>query len=401
MKNIAICGLYFDQNYGDAVICQSTLFIIKHLLADQVDSINIEIVDLRARSQLDSSYALNDRTMKSFLRRFLGPCIRAVPFSRQIHYELRRERRIKLFFEEKFSKADLILFGGGSLIKFRQQDLYLLVNSAISVASKLRIPVVLHAVGVEGYSEYDLRCRMLKKALTNPVVKSITTRDDLNTLNESYLRQTPWIHRGQTSDSAVWASEVYGVSKKASDTIGIGIIRNKIFREYGHRITDKDLLEMYRQLIDELKNRGFNCVLFTNGSRADLKSALKVQAQVKDIDLIHPKSPRELVETIACFKGIIAARLHANIIAYSLDVPSVGLIWNSKLHEFGHSIGCPERFIDTSDFGNPCVIADTLCCAISKGYDTKTRERVRELTWQTLSDQLQHVASAISRNAGC
>lgn len=44
-----------------------------------------------------------------------------------------------------------------------------------------------------------------------------------------------------------------------------------------------------------------------------------------------PKNGQELVNLIANFTFVIANRLHAQIIAYSLDIPTFGILWDEKV----------------------------------------------------------------------
>ena len=60
----------------------------------------------------------------------------------------------------------------------------------------------------------------------------------------------------------------------------------------------------------------------------------------------RPAEGAELVRIISDYKGIIATRLHTNIIAYSMGCPSIGLVWNDKLAQWGAGIGHPERFVE-------------------------------------------------------
>lgn len=197
-------------------------------------------------------------------------------------------------------------------------------------AQERNIPVYFSGVGVEGYDENDERCQMLKKALRYPCIKGISVRDDLDTLKTCYLEglDTPCY---RVCDPAVHTKTVYGISKSTdSNIIGIGVIRSRIFEDYGISGIDADKqLNLWCSLIRELENRGYDWKLFVNGLKSDFDFALKCwtpgKRRGKDRYLVpRPTESRELVETIASFRGVVACRMHANIIAYSLGIPSVG-----------------------------------------------------------------------------
>lgn len=66
------------------------------------------------------------------------------------------------------SAADLIVFDGGGIIKFKREKFYFYIARILEKAQERNIPVYFSGVGVEGYDETDERCQMLKKALRYP-----------------------------------------------------------------------------------------------------------------------------------------------------------------------------------------------------------------------------------------
>lgn len=62
----------------------------------------------------------------------------------------------------------------------------------------------------------------------------------------------------------------------------------------------------------------------------------------------RPKSVDELVNIISSFDAAVVTRLHSSIIAYSFDIPTIGLVWNNKQLMFGKAIKHSERFIEES-----------------------------------------------------
>ena len=62
------------------------------------------------------------------------------------------------------SAADLIVFDGGGIIKFKREKFYFYIAHILEKAQERNIPVYFSGVGVEGYDETDERCQMLKKS---------------------------------------------------------------------------------------------------------------------------------------------------------------------------------------------------------------------------------------------
>ncbi|MDY5478597.1 MAG: polysaccharide pyruvyl transferase family protein [Enterocloster clostridioformis] len=253
---------------------------------------------------------------------------------------------------EYVKNADVVIFAGGGLIKYRREKFYQYVPDIIRIASENNIPVFINCTGVEGYDERDERCRRLKIAVNDACVKGITVRDDYQTFIKHYLEtEKEWI--GQVPDPAAFCSEVYGISGNPNtDKIGLGIARDGLFFDYGHQnITREFLLDFWKQVIFRLEELGYQWEIFNNGLHSDYEFGLDVleYAGVENKKYFIRKRPAEgaeLVRIISDYKGIIATRLHTNIIAYSMGCPSIGLVWNDKLAQWGAGIGHPERFVE-------------------------------------------------------
>ena len=86
--------------------------------------------------------------------------------------------------------------------------------------------------------------------------------------------------------------------------------------------------------------------------------------------------PRELVAQISGFRAIVAHRLHASIIAYSLGIPSVGLVWDKKVRAFGIMTGRERFFIDPTAV-TPDHVFETLEEAMSIGLELENLKRLK------------------------
>lgn len=274
---------------------------------------------------------------------------------------------------ELVKTADLIVFAGGGLMKFKQEHFHEYVPDLLECAQQYDIPVYFNSIGVEGYDGADERCQRLARSLNYSCVKGISVRDDLQTLRRDYLQEGDRFV-GATIDTAVFTPQVYGIQKKeCSDCIGLGIVRWRIFEDYGlAHITREFQLAMWKGIAQELEARGYRWKLFVNGLKSDYDFAVEVleymgeASRAGQLLVQRPVESRELVEAIASFAGVVACRMHANIIAYSLGIPSVGLVWNDKMTFWGERIGCPQRFLDSGQF-EPRRIVDCLVQSIAEG----------------------------------
>ena len=293
-KKILLVRL-INRNYGDTVIADNTAFLIRKALGSRAVILDY---DLRSRDVF------------------------------QVRY------------------CDAVIFAGGGLIKFRGEDFEQYISGLIEAAEEAHVPVFFNAVGVEGFDEENAACMALIKAINSPCVKGISVRDDTKTLIDSYLQTD--IRVRSVVDSAVWSDKTYKNIKPQKDGyIGIGIAREMLFADYGHSDIDGQYLAAYWcELIRRLEEKGFKWKIFTNGLNSDEEFAEKILAAVGHGEKVpQPMSSDELIETIASFDGVIAQRMHSCIIAYSLGIPAVGLVWNDKMRFWGERIGCAHRFV--------------------------------------------------------
>lgn len=231
----------------------------------------------------------------------------------------------------------------------------------------------MNGVGVEGYEEDDERCQELKKVLNFSCVKGITVRDDIETLMEKYIVENKeWTYK--VLDPAVFSSKVYQCTRnRSSQTIGLGVAREGFFFDYGHLEMTKEFeFSFWKSLAQEIEKIGYKWKIFTNGLYADYKYAedllsyMGLQNQKETYLEKRPTEGKELANIISEFKAIVAPRLHSNILAFSMGVPSIGLVYNDKLKFFGKRINHEERFVEVKNMNVPFVI-QRLLKAIKEG----------------------------------
>ena len=328
---IILCGLMKGKNYGDVVISDCVKFLIKKFAKEmELDNIKVSTLDIRRQKDKKS---LN-----------------------------------------RIRNCDGVIFPGGGFIKFRQENLPPYMDSILSRAEHYGIPVAFNAVGVEGYDAEDEQCMLLKNMLHRKCVRYITSRDFSEELNSKYLDDMP-LKSVRVSDPAVFAGEVYKIKRnKDSDVVGLGVAREGIFEDYGLPVSKAQLLDIWKNISEELHHRGIKYKFFTNGLKRDedfldeLLAYLGKAEEREKYAVSAPESAKELVRNISAFSSIIACRMHASIIAFSLDIPAVGFVWNDKITAFAESIGCADRFFTYEKLTNAKLIADTLQRAQQEGY---------------------------------
>ena len=355
MSSVCFAGLQSDTNLGDLVIFASTEGLYKRALSEN-NNISFNRLDLLYKN-------------KSIVIKGVRKIVRILDRFSLLDGQRFEINLLKKHYKAQIHNIGLFVVVGGGLIKYKYQNFHLMLTALIEVAEELNVPLVINAAGVEGYSAEDARCQLLKNSLNKNIVKSITTRDDIETLNQGYLRNNQ-THRAKVADPAVYSDEMYQQKKKTSNVYGIGLVRGGIFLDNERDFKPTEIAHFYAELILEMEKRNLNYQLFTNGFSADSELVELIEKNIggKNLNVIEPQKDGDLIKTISAFKGVVAARLHANIISYALNIPSIGLVWNDKLALFGKDIGYPERFFEHHEL-NAEKVVDALVLATEQGYE--------------------------------
>lgn len=302
---------------------------------------------------------------------------------------------------EAISTSDLIIFGGAPLFNYTYQNFYLRTIKTLELAQEYGVPVIFSSIGVENFDPSNKKCIALKKALSLPVVRQITTRDDIESL-EKYVEGTD-IPVAHVADPAVLADIVYRKKPEASPVpkpppsvpvrakrkvkrilrriatrgqhgnstpksavsssssplptppvpkpkrIGLVLTRAGIFADNGIEFSESDQRRFWLDTMDMLENRGYDFKLFTTGHFSDevfLDSLIKDKGIPASKAAVTVNTPDELLKELRACDGVIAYRLHASITSFALGVPSVGLSWNFKVPYFYESVGHADRAIE-------------------------------------------------------
>ena len=375
-SRLVLAGLYNDKNLGDPIIAYSTEWLITNNLPQKENIIHLSLFP--QQPFMYRAYA--------YLKRKLGLSTR----------EMELRRKLSHYYKRQIQPHDFIIFVGGGLIKYKYQDFHIAISELLKVAEQKKAKVVFNSLGVEGYDENSPQCQMLKQAiqqaLRSKTLIYFTTRDDIDTLKTKYLDNTPSIPCMRVADPAVWCADAYNIApKKNNNSIGIGIIREHIFIDNDIPYTTDQLTQLYINIIKELIHQKEKISLFTNGQAHDNVFALQIQKMLQEqnihCNLQIPQTPHELINMISQYKGIISARLHSCIIAYSLGIPAIGLVWNDKLTLFGKNIEAEDYFISHDKFSAEYIIQQ-FRQALAHKYPEATKVQFR----QTIKDSIKDIA---------
>jgi len=251
---------------------------------------------------------------------------------------------------EAISKVDVLVFGGSPLFNYAYQDFYLRTIKTLQISHEFGVPAILSSIGVEAFDGENPKAIALREALALPVVRQITTRDDLASLEQFVAGTDTPI--ALVSDPAVYTDVVVPrkpAAAREKKRIGLMVTRAGIFKDNQIPFTAKKQRAFWQDVIVELTARGYDYRLFTTGHFADevlLDLMMREDGIPAKKVALTVNSPEELRAQLAMCDGVIAYRLHASVAAFAYGIPAIGLSWNPKVTSFFEGIGYPERALE-------------------------------------------------------
>lgn len=295
--------------------------------------------------------------------------------------------RFGKYYKTLLKNVDGIVCAVG-MLKYSTQNHSYLYELLCSTAQIYSIPVIFCGQSVEKFHKEDWRCRQLRHALNYPVVKAIATRDGnsgIKKLRRYVKRNIPVAGVG---DLALWIPDYYNIEKKSGRVIGVGLVRGNIYQDYmpESNINECRLMNIYRDIVYELERRGFEWVFFCNGIKQDYNFGRQLlkKMNLPDNKLLRiPNCANELINDIAGFKGVIGARFHACMVSFSIGIPFIGMVWDSKFSGVGKMMGIEEQFVEAEDLNGEYMV-NLLENVLKKGTENRWRELYKMKTQDIL-----------------
>jgi len=392
---IAICGEVYSPNLGDGVIAHSLAWLFNYVNSKA----DISFLDFEARTNYNISSDIissSSNVFRVFHRKFSNfSSYRKIMFA--LRWYLYKRKKLNAFWRKEIIDTDLVVIGGGQLLMDNDLVFPFKIHQLVATAANLDKSIVFYGCGVGSHwSSYGLS--LIRSALLNKNVQGIYLRDygSCCALKKICPEIRSKIHL--TIDPALFASEAFKIaSPKQSYVIGLGLASPMVLQR--HSFEDKKYLhkEVVKQfwidLVSYLRARHNKVIFFTNGAIEDQKFAQEVISNINENErfsatlLPRPLKPETLVDYISNCNAIVAHRLHANIIAYSLDKPFVALGWDKKVLDFGKMVGLSEFFVEPSNL-NSELVYERLERGIVSEKDITIKDELKKMSIQYISNIL-------------
>lgn len=343
MKRIAIFGLPFSPNLGDALIAEC---LRREIQAQFPDTI-VTNFDLLGRTSQPKRLWLRRWILRALL--LLPSAIR--PWVVYAVLWLQTPSRTMEFLRN----IDFAIIGGGQLLRDNSLFVPLLLHHLTRRLQHYKKPYAIFSCGVSpGWSRKATQ--LFHEALTNPYNRLTAIRDphSLDLLS----RLLPQIPATLAPDPAFLCSSESRIPNPDSRSIGLGLISPHILQYYGDHWTRSELHRFESHCVNlalTLAREDYDVTLFTDGSPEDHAFAERVycvvrnRADATDLQRIHLAArctiTRDLIALISRMDALIAYRMHAHIVAFAHSIPSVILGWDSKLAGFVTLAHASARYI--------------------------------------------------------
>lgn len=379
-----IVSAIYSDNLGDGVLALSA----EHLM-EKIPGVSVAHLDISGRNgwtaEVDESgsevVAKSGLVKRIFYRlpsvaRYLATLVAWF-----LIFKPRLRRQIDQVAEKGI---DHVVIAGGQLISDIYWNFPLKLSFIVSWAERNNIRVSFLAVGVS--SDFSpIGRKLFAKALTSDVVNTVGVRDQLSLTN---LEGNFDVSGVLVPDAGLWSKDCFGSDVSASTVVGLGISSpEELGLHASLGVSSPTYKAFWHEVVGLLTSKGYSVALFSNGSADDegyknsffselihSESGRGLVTNVK-----RPLVPQELCSIIASFNGIISHRLHANIIANSYCIPSVGLKWDKKLESYFQLLGQEGLCLDMT---SPAAVVEALEQAMAVPVDIESIDHLKN---QTLS----------------
>lgn len=276
---------------------------------------------------------------------------------------------------------DVAIITGGALI---QDTFAVYLDAIMKLLKRNNIPVIFNAVGV-GRKSWITK-RILIRMLKRDNISGFSCRCLPERFDEIIPKERTKVI--SSYDIAVFCGDAFDLSSEKNYTVGLGIMNFS-------RFSQQQLIDFWVDVIHDLDERGVGWKVFTTGSPEDGALAVKI---IKNIyaenyrnKIVIPANVEELITIIHSFDRILSFRLHSHIIAYALRIPSVGIVWDSKVSDFFNKINRGDSIFDITDPTDKIISSLIAQEPISSEELLKVKEHASSVFFTLLNKALKRI----------
>jgi polysaccharide pyruvyl transferase WcaK-like protein len=394
-SRLRLFNVKYSPNLGDGLIAECLERAVITLGASS-DSWSIDLAGRKrygevftGRAQILSTL---DRLPKVLRRQMIRPLLAA-----------QARRKWRPHYADGLRGATGAAIGGGNLISDLDLNFPTKLGLAVTELERSSLPFVIYATGVtQGWTARGTS--LLKEAFSSRLLRRVFMRDyQSKLLWDQKFGDFIGLEAQIVRDPGLLAADFFPRPSLGGErqlpVAGIGVTSHLAIRYHTDFAPDPAYLrDWYIDLVRAFVSKGFQIVVFTNGSPEDVSYLQQlrpylVAAGGTVISFQQPRTPTELCAVISALDVLVAHRLHAVIAAYSYGVPALGLSWDRKLLSFLLSVGRENWLCDLSQTAAQSAV-DLACRTAAEGICEKSRRQVLRETWEGVSQLLGAVVGS-------
>ncbi len=405
MTRVRLLNVKYSPNLGDGVIADC----LELALASMRPGWDLASVDLAGRTAFADG-GDNGRGLVLSALSVLPTRLRDAALAWLIGALVRYRYRAR--WAGQLEGTDAVIIGGGQLLSDAGLNFSQKIAACLDEASATGSRAAIFAVGVSG-SWTRAGQRQFLEAFRASGLVHVAVRDARSQANwDRHTKGAGLPAASLCRDPGLLAAEVYGAQSRAPSAgprscpvVGVGITHPNTLALHGEDrgFDAASAIDFWAALAGHLTRASYHVRFFTNGAADDEAFLTRIQARLGP-DMAkgcsraaRPLQPAALVNTIAGMDGLIAHRLHANIVAYAYRIPSVGLGWDAKLPAWFESVGRLPFVADASP-PDPADVATRLSQALATPIDAREHAAVLADTRAGIARCAEAIDTALARS---
>lgn len=392
--NIVICTLRYSDNLGDGVIGDCFEYLLKKYNANS----KIYHLDMAGRSAFLNKASLKKNESKGAKKTYFYklPLIFQKNIFKLLLWPFIYQKKLNIAMSKALDfKPNLLVFAGGQVLNDILLNFPLKFDYVCQEFSQKNVKILVSGVGVSKNWSKEGEKLFLRNLNSERILKlHVRDNDSKDKLIEYGVSKEIQV----TLDPAIWAKEAYNINKNVNSkkNIGLGIANPYELGTHTNsaQFNSTKFDNFWLDLIDGIDVSTYQLNLFTNGSSEDyyylqyFSHLLSVKRPLLKFNILNrPTVPSELVQLISEMDLVIAHRLHANIISYSLGIPSIALEWDKKVKSFMQSVKRDNWCFASLDEGKK--ISTLIDQAIAEGVDISFQNVLKDICFKNIQDCLE------------
>ncbi|MEO1525177.1 MAG: polysaccharide pyruvyl transferase family protein [Planctomycetota bacterium] len=390
-SKVAVCGVRYSPNLGDGVISDCLGWMIEHCVP------NAEVcnLDLAGRTEFGEE-TISQRRLKLRLLLALPRMLQDIVVRQILGRKLQRD--LKPHWRETLAGCSAALIGGGQLLSDSDLNFPLKIEGLVDVLQANNIPAVVYACGVT--QSGGAGTKIFAESLASSTIRSVYVRDEKSLAAAGEFG----IGSAQLAfDPALHVAEAYARDLPAEADFDVGVsFTDPVNMKYssGRDLPFAENLDaIMNDVVQSLSKEGQRIALLTNGATEDEqfldhcihRFQLTGLPGVERLD--RPILPSQLVHSIGRCRKVVAHRLHTNIIAFGLRIPSVGLEWSQKVPHFFELAG-RTAFLVAKDELTAARVLDQVAALTDDSARADRLAEMKQSSLQTLREAIETMGIA-------